>query len=43
MWVTDDEKRIPVKVESSTPLGPIDAMLISFTQGTAGTPTPAPK
>ena len=45
VWVTDDAKRIPVKVQSSTPLGPIDAVLLSWTQGPAAVaddPKPSP-
>jgi hypothetical protein len=52
MWVTDDERRIPVKVQSSTTFGKVNAELVKFSQGakddppatiSAATPSATPK
>ena len=33
IWVTDDERRMPVKIQSKVPLGKINAELASYTEG----------
>lgn len=35
VWISDDDRRLPVKMESTTPFGAIDAVLTKFTQGAA--------
>ena len=33
IWVTDDERRIPVKIQSEIPLGKVNAELVRFKEG----------
>jgi len=33
MWVTDDDRRIPVKIQTATALGKVNALLQSVKEG----------
>ena len=35
VWISDDDRRIPVKTQASLPFGKVNAVLTKFTQGAA--------
>jgi hypothetical protein len=43
VWITDDSRRIPVKVQLSTPFGKVNMELDNYTQGATAAATPAGK